>query len=230
MKQGKIKSIKFLYRENTSDLKTFEEVIGNDVYQKKGMKIRPNETWIDCGGNVGAFTLLACSLGANVTVYEHDPYNCEMIKKNLKLNGYKAIIRNVALVHNGKKKANLYVGNNGNVWRNSLFKNWNGKGIKVDCVNFDDEIKNGVCIKIDIEGAEMDILETTNRKFKKMVFEWSFDIDPSLERFWKIIEKLQKIYDVKDVGNTAKFKTRDYNIWQKSWFPACTNVFVYEKN
>lgn len=230
MKQGKIKGIKFLYRENTSDLKTFEEVIGNDVYQKKGMKIRPNETWIDCGGNVGAFTLLACSLGANVTVYEPDPYNCEMIKKNLKLNGYKAIIRNVALVHNGTKKANLYVGNNGNVWRNSLFKNWNGKGIKVDCVNFDDEIKNGVCIKIDIEGAEMDILETTNRKFKKMVFEWSFDIDPSLERFWKIIEKLQKIYDVKDVGNTAKFKTRDYNIWQKSWFPACTNVFVYEKN
>jgi FkbM family methyltransferase len=230
MKTKTIKGIKFFYRDSTSDLKTFEEVIGKDVYQKKGMKILAGETWIDCGGNVGAFTLLACSLGANVIVYEPDPYNCEMIKKNLKLNGFTAKIRQVALVHDNTKKANLYIGNNGNVWRNSLFKNWNGKGLKVDCVNFDDEIKDGVCIKIDIEGAEMLILESTNRKFKKMVFEWSFDIDDSLERFWNIIEKLQKIYNVKDVGNTAKFKTRDYNVWQKSWFPACTNVFCYEKN
>ena len=64
MKQNEINGIKFFYREGTSDLKTFEEVIGRDVYQKKGMKILPSEHWVDCGGNVGAFTLLATSLGA----------------------------------------------------------------------------------------------------------------------------------------------------------------------
>ena len=134
------------------------------------------------------------------------------------------------MVHNDSKQANLYVGNNGNVWRNSLFKNWNGKGIKVDCVKFDDVVPDGVCIKIDIEGAEMPILETTNRRFKKMVFEWSFDIDDSLFRFWNIIEKLETIYKIASIGNTAKFVSRDYDTWQKSWFPACTNVFCYEKN
>jgi len=228
--QSEIKGIKFYHRENTSDLKTFEEVIGKDVYRKKGMTIEKGETWIDCGGNVGAFTLLACSLGANVIVYEPDPNNCKMIEKNLKLNGFTAEIKNVALVHNDSKQANLYVGNNGNVWRNSLFKNWNGKGIKVDCVKFDEVIPDGVCIKIDIEGAEMPILEKTNKKFKKMVFEWSFDIDDSLFRFWNIIEKLEKIYKIASIGNTAKFISRDYDTWQKSWFPACTNVFCYEKN
>lgn len=230
MKISEIKNIKFCYRENTSDYKTFEEVIGRDVYRKKGMTIERGETWIDCGGNVGAFTLLACSKGAKVSVYEPDPYNCKMIEKNLKINGFDANIVCAGLVHNDVKKANLYVGNNGNVWRNSLVKNWNGKGIKVDCVNFDEAIFDGVCVKMDIEGAEMAILENTNRIFKKLVFEWSFDIDPSLPRFWKIIERLQKIYRVAEIGNAAKFKSRDYNIWQKSWFPACVNVFCYEKN
>lgn len=227
---GEINGIKFLHREGTSDLKTFEEVIGKDVYRKKGMKILPGEHWVDCGGNVGAFTLLACSLGATVTVYEPDPFNCAMIKKNLDLNGFTAEIKNVALVHDNTKQANLYIGNNGNVWRNSLIKNWNGKGIKVDCVNFDEVVPDGVCIKIDIEGAEMPILEGTQRKFTKMVFEWSFDIDPSLQRFWNIMEKLENNYKIASIGNTAKYQSRDYDTWQKSWFPACTNVFCYEKD
>jgi len=230
MKKSEIKGVKFYHREGTSDLKTFEEVIGKDVYRKKGMRIERGETWVDCGGNVGSFALLACSLGAKVIVYEPDPNNCKMLEMNLKLNGFNAEINNVALVHNDSKQANLYVGNNGNVWRNSLFKNWNGKGIKVECVKFDEVIKDGVCIKIDIEGAEMPILETTNRRFKKMVFEWSFDIDSSLPRFWSIIEKLETNYRIPSIGNTAKFISRDYDTWQKSWFPACTNVFCYEKD
>jgi FkbM family methyltransferase len=230
MNQSEINNIKFYHRQNTSDLKTFEEVISRDVYRKKNMTILSGEHWIDCGGNVGAFTLLACSLGAKVTVYEPDPNNCKMIELNLALNNFDAEIVCAGLVHNDTKKANLFVGNNGNVWRNSMFKNWNGKGLKVDCVNFDEAVPDGVCVKMDIEGAEMPILETTKRKFKKLVFEWSFDIDPSLPRFWNIIEKLQNEYKIASIGNTAKFQSRDYDVWQKSWFPACTNVFCYEKN
>ena len=230
MKQGSINGIKFYYRENTSDLKTFEEVIHKDVYRKKGMTIEPFEHWVDCGGNVGAFTLLACALGAKVTTYEPDPYNCEMIKKNLKLNGFTADVICAGLVHNDVKKVNLYVGNNGNVWRNSMFKNWNGKGLKVDCVNFDEVIPDGVCIKIDIEGAEMPILENTKRLFKKMVYEWSFDIDPSLSRLWKILDKQKKDYIIKAEEHRICYNDKREVFWQKSWFPACTNVFCFEKN
>lgn len=222
--------IQFYHREGTSDLKTFNEVVIGDCYQKKGNKIQAGEHWIDCGGNVGAFTLLALSKGARVTVYEPDPNNCKMIERNLKANGWDAQIVCAGLVHNDRKKANLYVGNNGNVWRNSMFKNWNGKGLKVDCVNFDEAVPDGVCVKMDIEGAEMPILEATERRFTKLVFEWSFDIDPSLPRFWNIIQRLSQTYDIAEIGNVARIKTRDFNTWQKSWFPACTNVFCYAKN
>ncbi len=228
--KDEINGIKFYHREGMSDLKTFKEVIGDKTYLKKGMTIQKGEKWMDCGGNVGAFTLLACSLGAEVTVYEPDKFNCEMIKKNLKLNGFKAEVKQYALVHNDVKNLILFIGNNGNVWRNSIVKKWNNKGIKVPCINFDEEAKKFDCCKMDIEGAEMLILENTKKVFKKLVYEWSFDIDDSLPRFWNIIEKQKNQYlDLKDVGNTAKFKSRDYDTWQKSWFPACTNVFAYHK-
>ena len=124
----------------------------------------------------------------------------------------------------------LFIGNNNNVWRNSIVKKWNNKGIKVKCINFDEEAKDFDCCKMDIEGAEMLILENTKKVFSKLVYEWSFDIDDNLSRFWSIIEKQKNQYsDLKDVGNTAKFKTRDYNTWQKSWFPACTNVFAFNQ-
>jgi FkbM family methyltransferase len=228
--KSEINGIKFFHRDGMSDLKTFEEVIGGLTYLKKGMTINSGEKWMDCGGNVGAFTLLACSKGAKVTVYEPDPFNCQMIKKNLDLNGFEATIKQYALVHDDTKELVLFIGNNGNVWRNSIIKKWNNKGIKVPCINFESEAQDFDCCKMDIEGAEMLILENTTKVFDKLVYEWSFDIDASLIRFWNIIEKQQKQYkDLKDVGNTGKFKSRDYDTWQKSWFPACTNVFAYNK-
>jgi FkbM family methyltransferase len=227
--KSQIENIKFYHREGTSDLKTFEEVITRNVYQQRGNKITKGETWYDFGGNVGAFTLLACSKGADVVVYEPDPYNCEMIEKNLKLNNFKAEIRNKAVIDGDKKEMILFIGNNNQVWRNSLYKNWNGKGIKIKCEKFDEVIPNDVCVKMDIEGAEMPIIENTNKVFQKFIFEWSFDIDDSLIRFWNVIDLLKEKYDVKFSESSTKYKTRDYITWQKSWFPACTNVFCYKK-
>jgi len=48
--------------------------------------------------------------------------------------------------------------------------------------------------------------------------------------YTQLRQKQQNQYsDFKDVGNVGKFKSRDYDTWQKSWFPACTNVFAFNK-
>ena len=226
--KSEINGIKFYHREGMSDLKTFNEVIGNEVYLKKGMTIKQDETWMDCGGNVGAFTLLACSKGAKVTVYEPDPFNCDMIKKNLKLNGFEAEIKQVALVHDNRKEVILFIGNNGNVWRNSIVKKWNNKGLKVSCLNFDAEAKNFDCCKMDIEGAEMLILENTNKVFNKLVYEWSFDIDGNLNRFRNCINKLKNIYDV-NIQDKRFYELAD-DFVPKQFIVKATNIFCYEKN
>lgn len=230
LEQSEIKGIKFWHRPGFSDLKTFEEVIGRNTYQQRGMKILPAERWMDCGGNVGAFALLACSAGAEVVVYEPDPYNCDLIEKNLKLNGFRANVHQSALVHDNRQSVTLFIGNNNNVWRNSIVKKWNNLGIKVPCTNFDAAARGFTACKMDIEGAEMPILENSKASFDKLVYEWSFDIDPSLKRLWSLIELQSRRYRIECAWSTIRFKERDFDLWQPSWFPACTNVFCFSKN
>lgn len=227
LNEGQIDGIRFYYREGFSDLKTFNEVIGNKTYLKKGMIINKDEKWMDCGGNVGAFALLACSKGAKVTVYEPDPFNCKMIERNLKLNNFKAEIKQAALVHNDTKEIMLFIGNNNQTWRNSIVKKWNNKGIKVPCLNFDLEAENFDCCKMDIEGAEMLILENTNKVFKKLVYEWSFDIDRSINRLRKLIAKQNLYYDLTEDGSILKLPDESL---PRNIARACTNIFCYEKN
>lgn len=223
------KKIQFLCREGTSDLKTFEEVIVKNVYEKKYFKIKQGEHWIDLGGNVGAFAINAISKGATVDIYEPDVFSCKMIEKNLMLNDMDANIYQKAVVANDKKRMTMYVGNNMNVWRNSVYKNWGNQKFTVDCINFKDVIKDTEnCVKMDIEGAEMDILENMDLFPNKIVFEWSLDIDGSLNRYRKIIDKFKPQY--KNIIYKKQFYGLPDEFLPKNIIPACDNIYCYEKN
>jgi hypothetical protein len=148
----------------------------------------------------------------------------------LKLNGFRATIKQRALVADDRDTVTLFIGNNNNVWRNSIVKKWNKTGIKVVCANFDNEAKGFHGCKMDIEGAEMPILETSEALFEKLVYEWSFDIDPSLTRLWKVLERQEKDYKIEAAWSSIHYHDRAYERWQPEWFPACTNVFCYGKN
>ena len=218
-------NINFFVRDGFSDEKTFNEVLVRNTYEKKYFKIKQGEHWIDLGGNVGAFAINAINKGATVDIYEPDPFNCKMIEKNLSSNNFQANIIQKAIVANDNKKMTMYVGNNMQVWRNSLYKNWGNQKFNVDCIHFSEVFKNtSDCCKMDIEGAEMDILEQMELMPNKMVFEWSFDVDESLNRYRNLINKMNVKYN-----NVKSPKYNDdYVIWQKSWFTPCANVYCYD--
>ncbi len=220
----KYKDIEFLSRQGYSDEKAFNEVIKGNTYESNELKIEKGDHWIDLGGNVGAFTILAISKGATVDVYEPDPYNCRMIEKNLKINNMQANIMQKAVVANNMKKMTMYVGRNKQTWRNSLYKNWGSSKFTIDCVHFSEVLNNkNLCCKMDIEGSEIEILEQMKIYPKKMCFEWSFDIDPCLIRYRKLVSKMEQNYNK---VHANKFKTGcvKYTTWQKNWFPRCATV------
>lgn len=76
---------------------------------------------------------------------------------------------------------------------------------------------------MDIEGAEMLILENIEGNFLKMVYEWSFDVDDNIDRYRNVLKKMQLNY-----ANVKHNIIKDeHKIWQKGWFPPCRNVFCF---
>jgi len=214
----------WLIRPDSSDIKSINEVVGKHSYEKQGISLNSGDNWIDLGANIGAFTVLAASKGCKVTAYEPDPVSWRMTKENLKINGLEAEVINAAITTTTTNNSTFYVNSaRKNYWRNSLVKQWRGgKTIKVKTLNFQDCLYTGAHIKMDIEGSEFPILESLDyTKIGNLVFEWSFDVDPSIRRFQKVIQNLRTSYTKVTYG---KFD-ETYTDWQPSWFPPCKTIY-----
>lgn len=219
--------LKFWLREGTSDIKAITEVIERNAYQRprKNFGIEKGERWLDLGGNIGAFAVLAAHLGASsVDSYEADPDSFEMLKKNIAENGLEKIItpHHYAVVADQQKKAWLSVSEkNKNYWRNSIVKQWKGsRMVSVPCINFLELLDDELCVKMDIEGSEMPILEKFPHRTKKLIFEWSFDIDADCDRFRRAMAHLSTLYGELDYRPIPDGVRR----WPAAWFPAALAV------
>jgi FkbM family methyltransferase len=223
--------LKFDCRPGTSDEKSVKEVVLRNGYARRDFKPQSGEHWIDLGCNIGAFSVWAASKGAIVTAYEPDPESCEMIEHNLRINGIthesgRVRVHQKAVVGDDRKKATLHQNvARGNVWRNSIEREWRGEStVEVPCISIDKIWKPNRFIKMDIEGSEMAILEGIGSQIKTrgLVFEWSFDVDNSLDRFRKVIANLESLYSRVTNGTVP-----EGDIWEAAWFPPCKTVFCY---
>ncbi len=229
MKLIEINGMHFNVRDNSSDEKTIREVIEKNSYRKKWFQIEEGEKWLDLGGNIGAFSVLATHCGATVRTYEPDPFNCMMIKKNLKQNNsfWKAEVIQAAVVHDEQKTAMLNLWPQGQSWRNSIVRNKKGTTpMAVPCVNLFEVIEKFPYhnIKMDIEGSEINILKNWPVKttVNKLVFEWSFDVDQKTETLRQAIKRLSWDF------NNIKYTSQIDKIEEWKFFPPCTMVHCWK--
>lgn len=122
--------------------------------------LKPGQTFLDIGAQVGYFSLLASKIGAHVIAFEPSKLNKEFFEKNIVTNKSENIqvIDKALSNENGSMK--LYAGKTPG--ENSLKENYhNAEGFEmVDVVKYDDlNLDVPDMIKMDIEGAEKDALE-----------------------------------------------------------------------
>lgn len=186
-------------RTGFSDEKVFKEIFLDKIYCKKsiGFDVLQGETWIDLGANCGYFSQFALEIGANVFALDADFENEIIIQK---LKSYENFIgyEMAAVVPDSYKQdfVSFYKRKDKMTWKSSLFRTANAEKVKVKTIRMSDLLKKfevEICLKADIEGAEIPILKEMKdfSKIKKMAFEWSFDKEPRVSVLKTVIEKLK---------------------------------------
>lgn len=143
-------------RENTYDAFTLKEI--NRSY---GWMNTKGKVVLDIGGHIGSAAVLFANGGARKVIsIEPDKDNFRMLQKNTK--GLLVELINAACVENpALEQVLLYTNKGMNKGMHSLVvKRGRGVGILVDAVQFSKLLKKykPSVLKIDIEGAEYDIL------------------------------------------------------------------------
>ena len=217
----------FSTRPDTTDQKVIDEVVTRNVYEHKkfGFKIDECPVWLDLGANIGTFTCLASSKGCRVVAFEPEPDNFRLLTENVRLNScLQATLFQEGVVAGPDGTLDLYLcKGDSNKYRHTIFKRRGRQSISITTRNFQkvlDEYKpNGV--KIDIEGAEIELLEsvvTWPDHVTHIVFEYSFDVDPSIARFKAIVDSLATQFRV--------FHRRvDWTLEKWMWFPQAILVY-----
>ena len=219
--------LKFITRPDTTDQKVIDEVITRHVYEHKkfGFKIDDCPLWLDLGANIGTFSCLASSKGCKVVAFEPEPDNFRLLNENIKENSLQGVtVFQEGVVAGPDGTLDLYLCKGDyNKYRHTIFKKRGRDSIQIKVRNFRSVLEefrpNGV--KIDIEGAEIELLESITEWpecVTHIAFEYSFDIDPSISRFKKIVDCLSTQFHV-------HHRKVDWTLDKWQWFPQAILVY-----
>ena len=223
--------LKFVTRPDTTDQKVIDEVVTRHVYDHKkfGFRVEDCPKWLDLGANIGTFSCLAASKGCKVVAFEPEPDNFRLLNENLALNSSQGVtVFQEGVVAGPDGTLDLYLCKGDyNKYRHTIFKKRGRQSIQIRVRNFQKVLEE--CrphgVKIDIEGAEIELLESVTvwpEHVTHVVFEYSFDIDPSIARFKKIIDSLATQFQV-------HHRKVDWNLEKWSWFPQAILVYCIRK-
>lgn len=168
-----------------SDLKLYlHNKVTGDIpegpYEIESVQIKPNDIVIDCGANMGLFSILAVKRGAE-KVYAFDPQirAQKLLNQNIKLNDCADKITLVPFGLYDKKCTLSFIEDNENIGGSHIERNQNTEHISdecntttIECVTIDDWVtENNIpkidFIKADIEGSERNMLIGAGKTIKR---------------------------------------------------------------
>lgn len=194
---GKKPLIKNILKNIEGNLKTeFTEVQGskmfldpgdsldlsiNGVYGELDTKIvreqiKEGDIVVDVGANIGYYTLIFAQLvgkSGKVIAFEPEPKNFEILKKNIAINNYDNVIVEQKIVSEKCGSMKLYVSDSDIVGHRIQQMGNLENFVEVESVTLDDYMKKLNLdekvnfIKIDVEGAEPNVLEGSKKILEK---------------------------------------------------------------
>lgn len=213
------RSADLFYRTGTSDRKAIQEVWERNTYEKprKGFSIERGEAWIDGGANIGAFSRLVLESGATCKAYEPDRLNYSLLSRNC---SEAELVDKCITLHGGAVTLNVQQKPLQQRRHSIVFARRGATAVSVNSDKFSDAIESCDGCKLNIEGAEVEILRSRPSLggLRKLVFEWSFDVEPKVDVLRGVLEWLSTEF----VYVTTSRRVAG-DVWK--WYPP--NVFVH---
>lgn len=202
VKQITVDGLCITVRVGTSDEQSVKEVLQENGYERKYFKVEAGEHWLDAGCNIGAFSLLCHLRGATSVGYEAEINNAQFAQYNLAANGCEGngVIHGAVVTDDYKSDTIvlwLHTTDYGQ-WRHTIHRRSDKQiPVAVSALRISDLLPQFDCLKLDIEGAEIEMLETIEnwQGIKKLVFEYHFDTDSLVARYDAIVQKLSGQFD-----------------------------------
>ena len=174
--------VRFKVRVNTSDALIIWEIWRAKVYDDKRIPIHAGDVVVDMGAHIGAFAVRAARLAhrGKVYAYEAASKNYDLLIENRQLNGLENLYIENSAVSNRQGEMPLYTPA-GNSILGSLMQDTSSFMEMVQATTFSDIITDhGIeqidFLKVDVEGAEFDILfgcsDETFSKIRRVVIEY----------------------------------------------------------
>lgn len=195
---------RFLVRRGTwADESIIRHVVTDREYHPPGYEIGPDDTVVDVGANIGAFSVTAARVAVNgrVIAFEPEPANAALLRRNLKRNGCRNVTVSRAAVAGSAGTLRLSV-NPQNSGGHSVRRQYDGPTLPVPAVTlrqvFDDHrIDRCDFLKVDCEGAEYEVLYSLPRAYfqriRRVVLEYHGDPATKREQADELVRHLQRM-------------------------------------
>jgi len=128
--------------------------------------IKKSDVVLDIGANIGYYTLIFAKLvgdSGKVFSFEPESENFKILKKNVEINGYNNVILEQKIVSNNDGISTLYVSEKAGSHRiyksDDYIQSFEIESISVDNYLEKNNINKIDFIKIDVEGAELNVLQ-----------------------------------------------------------------------
>jgi FkbM family methyltransferase len=173
----------FQARANTYDVNAIEEVWLGRVYNPPGFEIGPNETVVDVGAHIGAFTVYAAQMAGRVFAFEPTEENFAHLTANIESNALKNVTAIRAAVSGSSGTRQMFILEGDHM--GSLYPLEHGdrqttvESTTLECFFAEHGIDRVHFLKLDCEGSEFDILLNAPDTLLAKLDKISMEVHPS---------------------------------------------------
>lgn len=177
--------------------------------------LKPGQTVVDVGANIGWFTLLAASLvgpKGKVYAFEPEPLSFSLLEKSIRRNSYGQVLTSQVAVSARLGLATLHLSPNDNMGLQSTSRDFGAGAMPVQSVSLDEALPDSKIdlLKADVEGGEPAVFDGAKGLLRKglvenIVFEWN---PQSWGDHFGLLTSLAQIFDFFQLSNVHPFGCR----------------------